>query len=224
MTRDTNDQLNSTTALGMRLRFWALDRVATYRASGQLDKSAALTALDADESYYLAPADEQCAAMVWRKLAAILGDRKRPANETAYVTATFCEDALNARCDASYLDRASGAWRAAGERFVPTFGQLAKVADEAKLQSGRHHLQALRRVIDPPRIAGNLGGPAITEKPSDDSMTLEQTLDCIAKMRAQKTSGLVDRDGREPRQWGRVDELFLRGLHARRDAFQEAGA
>jgi len=181
-----------------------------------------LTALDRDESYYLAPADEAGAAMAWRKMAAILGDRNRPTAETAYVTATFCDDVLNAGWDESLLDRAASAWRAAGERFVPTFGQLAKVASEAKVQGGRFHLQALRRVIDPPRIVANLDGPKANAAPADESMTLEQTLERIGVMETQKSSGLVDRANREPRSWGRVDEMFLRGLYVRRDAFAEA--
>lgn len=222
MTRNTNDQEVTTQPLALRLRTWALARVMRYMASGQLDKHAALMALEADESYYLAPTTEDYAAMVWRKMVAALSKKNMPDAERSYVVTLFCDDVLNEGWDSSFLDRAYDAWRMLGKEFIPTAGQLLRVANEAKLQSGRFHLQALRRVIDPPRIVANLDAPKASE-PRDESMTLAQTIERIDLMQAQKDANSVERNGKA-REWGKVDEMFLSGLKARRASFEGATA
>ena len=179
-----------------------------------------MQALTADESYYLDDANERQAAECWRKMAAIHGDRNRPEAETAYVTAAFIDDAVNAGVDASWLDRAGAAWRLSGERFMPTFGQLFACAKEAKVTSGHVHLRQLRNLIDPPEIVANLECVTPEPKPEPQGMDLEQTLAAIKKMEAERDTNCISRVGKPDREWGVFDEKALNALYARRDSFQ----
>lgn len=181
-----------------------------------MSRADAKSALRVDEAYYSEPLDPKEAIRVWRELSAALGTRNMPEAELAFVQKCFAEDAQGSGWSLSLLERAARAWRGqTGERFVPTFGQLAELVNETKIVSGVHHLRTLRQIIDPPPA---IESPKPKPKPDPKALAREELPHLKARlsvMEKQREQNLVERDHRPDREWGKLDEIMFKGLQER---------
>lgn len=192
-----------------------MDKICGYVDGGQIKRQDLANALKADQDYYTAVASEADCIASYRKLAAVMGSRKMPAAEQAYVYSTFATDVVTAGWSLSQLDRACGAWRASSERFMPTFGQLKAVADEARVYAGPFWLGQLTKVSEPP-VA--YAPPAKIPKPKPKPLVTADELKArIARMEREKASNSVPRNSGGSTPWGRFDEIMLSGARARLD-------
>ena len=210
---------NSTPPLALRLRSWPSRTVERYIALGKISRDAVAESLAADEAYYTEPVAPETAVRVWRELAAVLGSRNMPPAELAFVQRCFAEDAEGAEWTASQLDRAARLWRNSPERFVPTFGQLAAMAHDARIDSGPRHLNALHDLTRPPRPprpetppSPPSPPPTLAEIHGEELASLRES---VAKADAERAANRIERDGRPPREWGRIDEMLHTAMKSR---------
>lgn len=182
---------------------------------GKVSRAAAMSQLEADTDYYHAPLDCVDAIRVWRELSAVLGSRKMPDAERAFVMRSFAEDAEASGWSLSRLERAAAAWRGrTGERFVPTFGQLMQAANELGVAGGSQHFRELMRTINPPPVQME-SKVTYLPPPPPQGMDLAQTEAALAKMESERAANCVQCEGKPDREWGRADEIFYSGLKVR---------
>ena len=151
-------------------------------------------------------------------MAADIGTRNQPPAEQAMAIKNFSTDCVEESWSEYTLDRAVVAWRRSPERFVPTFGQLKECVRVAGQAGGPTHFREMRHALA--KLAG-MTKPKEAEKPA---MSEDEIIASIANMEREKAANMVYRENREPRFWGRFDEMLLKGMRDKLAAMQKAVA